>query len=139
MPRIKYMGTADVRYIQAGNDFGGRLATPTPKDVVWDQHNNFIVDTDELGLSSEAVELLLTDSEFLSVEGMEKIPLSEGDKMFRGMRDAPASGDLPPGFTSVGSIPTSQASSTAPEAKAFASTVTSAPDPVVKPTDVAKP
>lgn len=131
MARVKYMGTSDVRYVPAGSDFGGRLTTPTQSDVVWDKHNNHVVNTDEVGLSPEAVQLLLTDTDFLDVSDLEVLPLSEGDKMFRGLSDTPRTGTLPPGYVEVGAIPSSQSVSSDPAAQEFASKVASPSNPVV--------
>lgn len=140
MARIKFMGTADVRVLRAGDSLGGRLATPLARDIVWDKHNKFIVDTSELGLSEDVAKLLLTDSEFLDVTDLEVVPLSEGDKMFRGLSDEPHTGTLPPGYVKVASIPTSRDNVATPEAEAFAQAVTGTPaDPVVTGTGVKAP
>lgn len=57
--KLKYMGTSDYRVLEKGENFGGQLAEPLTKRVVWSPQNNHLVDTDEAGLSAEAVELLL--------------------------------------------------------------------------------
>lgn len=137
---VKYMGSSDIFALNPGEDFGGRLATPLSKQVVWDWHNNHVVDTGEVGLSDDAVGLLLKDEEFINVTGLETVPLGKAQILWRQMRDEPANGDLPPGYTKIGDLPTSQGqglpSSLDPtvqaEADAFKSAVHDTPaDPVV--------
>lgn len=85
MPKIKYLGSSDIVTVGKGENFSGRLADPITSDVVWSAENNFVVDTDEAGLSPEAVELLLEDSErFKNVDGMKRIPSSLNERMFAG-------------------------------------------------------
>jgi hypothetical protein len=57
--KIKYMGTSDNRVLEKGEDFGGQLAEPISQRVAWTVANNHLVDSEEAGLSDEAVELLL--------------------------------------------------------------------------------
>jgi hypothetical protein len=142
MTLVKYMGSSDARHIGAGENFGGRLAAPLQKDVVWDWANNHVVDSQQVALSDEAVALLLEEGEFSNVTGLERVPLNRAQQLWRGMSDASrAPGDLPPGFTSLGAIPTSadnasgtgDASAPTQEAAAFAASVNDTPDdPVVQ-------
>ncbi len=87
MPRIKYMGSADVRTIEVGENFGGRLATPLSQSVRWDISNGWVVDTDQVGLSAEAVSLLAAEVGFLDVTGKELIPVNDNQKIFHAMSD----------------------------------------------------
>lgn len=84
MAKVKYMGVADVRSIPKGTDFDGRLADPTTKDLVFDRTNRWIIDTDEAGLSAEAVELLLEDDGFKDVTDLARIPSNEHQTTFLG-------------------------------------------------------
>ena len=86
--KVKYMGSADVRLIEAGENFGGRLATPVAETLRWDKDNNWVVDTDEAGLSAEAVALLLQEAGFLDVSDKEVIPVNVHQSTFLGMKDA---------------------------------------------------
>lgn len=86
MPRIKYMGTADERIIEKGDNFGGRLADGLTAELKFDRSNNWVVDTDELGLSEDAVALLLEDDGFKDVSNLARVPANEHQKIFLGMR-----------------------------------------------------
>lgn len=57
--KIKYMGTSDYRVLEKGENFGGQLAEPLSKRVVFSPENNHLIDSDEAGLSAEAIQLLL--------------------------------------------------------------------------------
>lgn len=87
MARIKYMGSADVREIEKGETFAGRLAEPTSKTLTFSRENNFVLDTEEAGLSDDAVALLLTDDQFKDVTNLSRIPLSLNEKIFQGLSD----------------------------------------------------
>lgn len=84
MAKIKYMGLADVRLLERGEDWSGRLADPLTSDLVFDRSNNWIVDTGEAGLSDEAVALLLEDSEFKDVSSLKRIPANQHQRTFLG-------------------------------------------------------
>jgi hypothetical protein len=87
--KIKYMGLADVRLVEEGEDFGGRLATPLSETIRWDRENSWVVDSDELGLSAEVVELLVEDGQgFLDVTGLERVPVNQVQSTFYGLKDA---------------------------------------------------
>lgn len=83
---IKYMGTSHVRRIDKGETWQGRLADPTEHDLVWDLDNHHVIDVEEL-LSDDAVELLLEDEEFKDVTDLKRIPASEGQKLWRGVKE----------------------------------------------------
>jgi hypothetical protein len=90
MSKIKYMGSADVRLVEAGEDFAGRLATPLAETIQWDKNNNWVVDSEELGLSDEVVGLLLEEGQgFLDVTGLERVPVNLVQSIFYGLKDAP--------------------------------------------------
>lgn len=106
MAKIKYMGTSDYRVFDKGENFGGQLAEPLTKQVVWSPENNHLVDSEEVGLSDEAVTLILdmegtvfgegallqpgeqstarTISEFKDVSDMKMIPSSLNQQIYRG-------------------------------------------------------
>ena len=87
MPRIKFMGSSHVHQLLEGDDFSGRLATPLSQTVTFDQSNNWVVDSKEVGLSNAACEVLLLDPDFKDLTGLEKIPLNAHQKIFLGMKD----------------------------------------------------
>jgi hypothetical protein len=88
--KIKYMGTADVRRIEKGADWGGRLADKLTSDVVWDWDNNHTIDTEELDLSEEAVELILEDPDMKDVTDLKRIPTGGAEAMWKGVKQASA-------------------------------------------------
>lgn len=87
---VKYMGLSHVHRLDAGDDFGGRLKKPLANDVVFDESNRWVIDTDAAGLSKSAVEVLLTDPDFLDVSDLELIPVNEHQKVFKAMSDVDA-------------------------------------------------
>jgi len=86
MPKLKYMGTSDLRDINKGDTFGGRLPDGLSVYVKWDASNNWIVDTDALGLSADEVELILTEDNFKDVTDLKRVPTNEHQRMFLGMK-----------------------------------------------------
>lgn len=84
MAKIKYLGSSDRRIIPKGTDFDGRLATKTTQDVEFNKSNHFVVDSDDAGLSKEAVELLLEDKEFRDVTDAARVPSSLNERLFHG-------------------------------------------------------
>lgn len=86
---VKYMGSADVRLVESGEDFAGRLATPIDSTVRWDKDNSWVVDTEEVGLSPEAVALLVEEPDFQDVTGLERVPVNLVQSIFYGLKDAP--------------------------------------------------
>lgn len=87
MAKIKYMGMSHVHRLEAGDDFGGRLAKPLAKDVVFDESNRWVIDTNDSGLSRPAIEILLDDPDFLDVSDLEKIPVNKHQETFKGLTD----------------------------------------------------
>lgn len=86
MAKIKYLGTADRVLVEKGENFSGRLADPLTKTVEWNVDSNHLIDSDEAGLSKEAVELLLEDKErFRDVTDLKKIPTSLNEQIFQGL------------------------------------------------------
>lgn len=71
--KVKYLGDSDVRIINKGEDFQGRLATPLTEDLRWDWDNNHLLEVD---LSDEALELLTEDPEFREVSGVKRLPVA---------------------------------------------------------------
>jgi hypothetical protein len=83
--KVKYLGTADRVIIRKGEKFAGRLSEGTTQDLVWDGSNNHLLDTDEAGLSEEALALLLEDdARFKDVTDMKRIPSSLNEQIFKG-------------------------------------------------------
>ena len=87
--RIKYMGPADTRTINTGEDWGGRLGTPLSSPVTFSSANNRIVDVEEAGFSEAAVVLLLEDPMFVDVTGAELIPAGLNEQYFQGVPETP--------------------------------------------------
>jgi hypothetical protein len=81
---IKYMGAADERSISKSDTFGGRLSDGAGADLVWNRDNHFIVDAEELGMSDEAVDLLLEDADFRDVTDLKRIPSNDNEVLFLG-------------------------------------------------------
>lgn len=98
--KIKYMGSSDVRVISKGDDFNGRLPGGLEARVEFSRDNRFVVDTSELGLSQEAVDLLLTDDEMKDVSDLKRVPSNLNEKIFGGIVDpedaAPVTSDGSP-------------------------------------------
>lgn len=103
MAKLKYMGVADVRRFKKGDDLGGQLGTPLPNDVEWNRANNWVVDTEEVGLSEAAVEVLTElrfnspdpevggidlggKAEFIDVTNAERIPVNAHQSTYLGLR-----------------------------------------------------
>lgn len=82
--KVKFMGSADIKTIPAGYDFGGQLAEPTSRKVVFDKSNNWVVDVKDSGLSTEAVDLLLASGDFEDVSKKKIIPPNAHQRIFLG-------------------------------------------------------
>lgn len=91
--KLKYMGVSHAHTLDKGDDFGGRLAEPLSQTVSFDRSNNWVVNTDEVGLSEDAVAIILTDRDFKDVSDMPRIPLNKHQTTFLGMRDGDAEPD----------------------------------------------
>lgn len=85
--QIKYLGTAHIRLLEKGESWNKRLKDGLSKDVSWSIDNHFLVDTEEAGLSDDAVELLLEDPEFKDVTDLQRIPVSAAENLWHGIRD----------------------------------------------------
>jgi hypothetical protein len=148
---LKYMGTSDFRVFKKGEDFGGQLAEPLAKDVVFSPKNNHLIDTDEAGLSAEAVDLMLahegqvygeaglnaeddgsdptstakTIKEFKDVTNLKVIPPSLHQSTFlglKGIKNKNVTDDAPePDADTSGGEPTEGEKKTAKAAKAHSS------------------
>lgn len=93
--KLKYMGASHVHTLGKGDDFGGRLGTPIPQDVVFSRENSWVVDTDEVGLSADAVAVLVEVKEdFKDVTGRERIPTNLHQQIFLGLPKSEASDDV---------------------------------------------
>lgn len=92
--KIKYMGSADVRRIDKGEKFGGRLPDGLEATLEFTRENSFVVDTSELGLSEEALSLLLSEPDFKDVTDMKRVPVSMNEKIFGGLQDPVTAEDL---------------------------------------------
>lgn len=93
--RIKYMGNADIRKLEVGTDFGGRLGVPLDREIEWNWDNNHVIDTDDFAsVDEEFWSLLLDEPDFKDISGMKRVPVNEAQQMWRAMSDdAPASKD----------------------------------------------
>lgn len=91
--RIKYMGNADVRRLEKGENFGGQLSKEASldRDIEWNWENNHIIDTDDeayANLSDDVISLLLDksmDGEFKDVTDLKRVPTNAAQQMWRGM------------------------------------------------------
>jgi len=120
---IKYMGASHNRVLEKGETFGGRLPGGLPQRVEWNFANNHLVNSDDVGLSSAAVGLLLeiegevfnsgqwedaeeegyvqpteentlrTVKEFQDVTGQETVAPSLAQQIFLGMSEHQTSDD----------------------------------------------
>src|SRR5688572_4002801 len=86
MAKIKYMGASHRHLLKKGDDFGGRLAEGISSEVVFDRSNNWVVDTDDAGLSEDAVKVLVESGDFKDVSDRATIPPNEHQKIFLGMK-----------------------------------------------------
>lgn len=88
---LKFMGSADVRTVPKGTDFGGQLKKEdaVQKDVVFNSSNHWMVDTDEAGLSTEQVDLLVESGDFKDVTDMKRVPVNDNQAMFHSMKSVP--------------------------------------------------
>ena len=93
--RLKYMGSADVMRLNKGDDFGGRLSEGLSKEVVFDKSNNWVVDTDEAGLSEDAVTVLTDeDGNFKDVTDSSRVPSNLHQQMFMGHKKSVAADEV---------------------------------------------
>lgn len=88
--KLKFMGTADVKEVRKGDDFGGVLSEGIGTDVVWSRENGWVVDTSQSPydeIPDEAWEYLIINDNFLDVTEFVRVPLNEHQKTFLGMRE----------------------------------------------------
>lgn len=93
MAKLKYMGSSHVHTLEKGDDFSGRLSEGIPKTVVFDQSNNWVVDSEESGLSEEAIKILTDVGDLKDVSDLKTIPANEHQKIFLGMKSGEANED----------------------------------------------
>lgn len=93
MAKIKFMGSSHRHTLEKGDDFGGRLSEGIPKTVVFDKSNNWVVDSDEVGLSEDAVKILVDVGDVKDVSELKTIPPNEHQKIFLGMKSGEANED----------------------------------------------
>lgn len=86
MAKIKFMGSSHVHTLGKGDDFGGQLSEGLSKDVTFNRENNWVVDTDDAGLSEAAVKVLTDSGDFKDVSDLDRIPVNEHQKLFLGMK-----------------------------------------------------
>lgn len=79
--RVKYMGTADVRLIEKGDNFGGQLHDGIASTLRFDESNAWTVDVGDL--PSEVVECLLAEPDFKDVTDLKRIPFNANQMTFR--------------------------------------------------------
>lgn len=70
MPKVKYYGPYDRRVIPAGSNWGGNLAEPIKRELVFDEDNYFVIDTDDCDLTKEQVRFLLSEPHFEDVTAL---------------------------------------------------------------------
>lgn len=84
---IKYMGSSDNRVIEKGEDFGGQLATPLSKTLIWNWENKHIIKTEDFeGVPDEVWDLVLEDTDdFKDVTDLSRIPTNAAQQIWRAM------------------------------------------------------
>lgn len=83
--KLKFMGTSHEHHLDKGDDFGGRISEGIPQAVVFNRDNNWVVDTDEVGLSAEAAAVLTESGDFKDVTDLKRIPANEHQRIFMAM------------------------------------------------------
>ena len=91
MAKLKYMGSSHVHTLDKGDNFGGRLSEGLSSDVSFSRDNAWIVDTEEAGLSQEAVDVLTESGDFKDVTDAKRIPTNLHQQIFLGMAKSEAS------------------------------------------------
>ena len=94
MRLLKYMGTADERTFAKSDDYGGQLPNGVGVNLKFSAENNWVVDADEVGLSSEVVEVMIANGDVKDVTEAKKVPLNEHQKMFLGMKGSEDQDDV---------------------------------------------
>lgn len=94
MSKIKYMGLADIRRLEKGEDFGGRLGEPLDRDIEWNWENRHVIDTDDYdGVSEEFWSMLVEEDDFRDVTGAKRIPTNLAQQTWRAMPKTEADPD----------------------------------------------
>lgn len=123
--KIKYMGNADVRRLEKGEDFGGRLGVPLDGEIEWNWDNNHVINTEDFpGADEEFWNLLLKEPDFKDVTDLKRIPTNEAQQTWRGMPKSEDASDVPPVPQAAGSSDSSETATADAEASAAASATT---------------
>lgn len=69
---VKWMGDADVRVINKGDTFEGRLPDGLERRLEWNWDNNHVLDIGDL--DPEVVELVLSEPDLKDVTGLKTVP-----------------------------------------------------------------
>lgn len=85
MPKIKFMGSSHEHKLRKGDDFGGQLSEGLPNEVKFNRENNWVVDSDEAGLSEDAVKILVKTEDFKDVSDLKRVPTNVHQQVFLGM------------------------------------------------------
>lgn len=88
--KIKFMGSSHEHTLDKGDTFGGQLGEALPQNVVFSRENHWIVDSDEVGLSDAAIDVLTSTEDFKDVTDLQKIPTNLNQQMFLGMKGSDA-------------------------------------------------
>ena len=84
--KIKYMGLADIRRLEKGEDFGGRLGEPLDRDIEWNWENRHVIDTDDFdGVSDEFWSMLVAEDDFRDVTDAKRIPTNAAQQTWKAM------------------------------------------------------
>lgn len=95
--RVKYMGTADVRDIAKGWDFGGQFPSGLSKELVFDASNKWLVDLEEAGVEDADVvaQLLVDNGDFKDVTELKRVPTNAHQQTYLGMPKSVEAEDEP--------------------------------------------
>lgn len=106
--KVKYMGLADVRRLEKGEDFGGRLAEPLDRDIEWNWDNRHVIDTDEYdGVSEEFWSLLVEEDDFKDVSDLKRVPTNLAQQTWRALPKS-EEGDTDPSVKKSGTAETDE-------------------------------
>lgn len=94
MAKIKYMGASHVHTLEKGDNFGGLLSEGLSSDVVFNRENSWVVDSDEAGLSEDAVAILVKSGDFKDVTGKSRIPTNLHQQIFLAMPKSEGSDEV---------------------------------------------
>lgn len=82
MGRIKFMGSSHEHRLVKGDDFSGRLSEGLSRDVVFNSANSWTVDTEDAGLSEDAVAILVESGDVKDVTSLKRIPTNTHQQIF---------------------------------------------------------